>query len=52
MLPVTPRRAQGWVLLPRRYEGLMVLDVPHVKGTIQFGNGLGGGIQDADAGDV
>jgi hypothetical protein len=30
----------------------MVLDVPHVKGTIQFGNGLGGGIQDADAGDV
>jgi hypothetical protein len=27
------------------YEGTMMLDVPHGKGTIVFGNGFGGGIQ-------
>jgi len=27
------------------YEGTMLLDVPHGKGTIIFGNGFGGGIQ-------
>ncbi|KAI8105680.1 hypothetical protein M9434_000262 [Picochlorum sp. BPE23] len=27
------------------YEGTMLLDVPHGKGTIVFGNGFGGGIQ-------
>jgi hypothetical protein len=35
----------------RSYEGLMMLDVPHNKGTIVFGNGFGGGIQRAERGD-
>lgn len=29
----------------------MQLDVPHNKGVLVFGNGLGGGIQKADRGD-
>lgn len=29
----------------------MMNDVPHNKGTIVFGNGLGGGIQKADRAD-
>lgn len=33
------------------YEGLMMNDVPHNKGVLVFGNGLGGGIQKADRGD-
>lgn len=36
---------------PPRYEGLMLNDVPHNKGVLVFGNGLGGGIQKADRGD-
>lgn len=36
---------------PRSYEGLMLNDVPHNKGVLVFGNGLGGGIQKADRGD-
>lgn len=33
------------------YEGLMMLDVPHNKGTIVFGSGFGGGIQRSERGD-
>eukprot|EP00887_Chlorella_sp_A99_P002543 scaffold6.g2543.t1 len=33
------------------YEGLMMNDVPHGKGVLVFGNGLGGGIQKADRAD-
>lgn len=35
----------------RSYEGLMMNDVPHNKGVLVLGNGLGGGIQKADRGD-
>ncbi|KAL4854759.1 Phosphatidylinositol 4-phosphate 5-kinase 8 [Chlorella vulgaris] len=33
------------------YEGLMLNNIPHNKGILVFGNGLGGGIQKADRGD-
>ncbi|EFN51473.1 hypothetical protein CHLNCDRAFT_140223 [Chlorella variabilis] len=33
------------------YEGLMLNSIPHNKGVLVFGNGLGGGIQKADRGD-
>lgn len=36
---------------PCSYEGLMLEDIPHNKGTLVFGNGLGGGIQSATKGD-
>jgi hypothetical protein len=35
----------------RSYEGLMLNNIPHNKGILVFGNGLGGGIQKADRGD-
>jgi hypothetical protein len=37
--------------LARRYEGLTLEDIPHGKGVLVFGNGLGGGIQNAETGD-
>lgn len=34
-----------------RYEGLTREDAPSMKGTLIFGTGLGGGIQQAERGD-
>jgi hypothetical protein len=33
------------------YEGLMLNNIPHNKGVLILGNGLGGGIQKAESGD-
>ena len=38
-------------LVEPSYEGLMLNSIPHNKGVLVMGNGLGGGIQKADRGD-
>ena len=51
-LPLNPPAHPPTLPAPRRrYEGLMLNEIPHNKGVLVFGNGLGGGIQKADRGD-